>query len=99
MIEIYFTESGILRTLKNCDRFGVDSQKIQIAMTKAYLYEATDTIARKGKEIILNMCDKEEQKQMMSVLHKKLQYQEWPDLIDLKTQIADKLIEENNYCF
>tara|TARA_B110000914_G_scaffold8997_1_gene7415 strand:- start:12 stop:1811 length:1800 start_codon:yes stop_codon:yes gene_type:complete len=99
LIEIYFTESGILRTLKNCDRFGVDSQKIQIAMTKAYLYEATDTIAKKGKEIILNMCDKEEQKQMMSVLHKKLQYQEWPDLIDLKTQIADKLIEENKYCF
>ena len=45
------------------------------------------------------MSDKEEQKQMMSVLHKKLQYQEWPDLIDLKTQIADKLIEENKYCF
>ena len=85
--------------MKNCDRFGVESQNIQIAMTKAYLYEATDIIARKGKEIILNMYDKEEQKKMMSVLHKKLQYQEWPDLIDLKTKIADKLIEENKYCF
>ena len=46
-----------------------------------------------------NLLLKEEQKQMMSVLYKKLQYQEWPDLIDIKTQIADKLIEENKYCF
>jgi alkylation response protein AidB-like acyl-CoA dehydrogenase len=99
LIEIYFTESGILRTLKNCDRFGVESQDIQIAMTKAYTYEATDIIIKKAKEIILNMCNEQEQKQLMNVLNKKLQYRDWPDVIALKTQIADKVIEENKYCF
>ena len=98
-IEIYFTESAILRTLKNCDRSGEKSQLVQIAMTKAYLYEASDIIAKKGKEVIINMCKEDEQKQLLEVLYKKLQFKEYSDIIGLKTQIADKLIEENKYCF
>ena len=98
-IEIYFTESTILRTLKNCDRSGEKSQLVQIAMTKAYLYEASDIIAKKGKEVIINMCKEDEQKQLLEVLYKKLQFKEYSDIIGLKTQIADKLIEENKYCF
>ncbi len=98
-IEIYFTESTILRTLKNCERSGEESQKIQIAMTKSYLYEASDIIAKKGKEVILNICKGDEQKQFLEILNKKLQYKEYPDIIGLKTQVADKMIEENCYCF
>ncbi|MDB4264164.1 acyl-CoA dehydrogenase family protein [Flavobacteriaceae bacterium] len=98
-IEIYFTESAILRTLKNCDRSGEKSQLVQIAMTKAYLYEASDIIAKKGKEVIINMCKEDEQKQLLEVLYKKLQFKEYSDIIGLKTQIADKLIEKNKYCF
>ena len=98
-IEIYFSESSILRTLKNCTRTGEESQTSQIAMTKAYLYEASDIIAKKGKEVIVNMAKGEEQKQLLDVLHKKLKYKDYPDIIELKTQIADKIIEENNYCF
>ena len=84
-IEIYFTESAILRTLKNCDRSGEKSQLVQIAMTKAYLYEASDIIAKKGKEVIINMCKEEEQKQLLEVLYKKLQFKEYSDIIGLKT--------------
>jgi len=98
-IEIYFSESSILRTLKNCTRTGEESQTSQIAMTKTYLYEASDIIAKKGKEVIVNMAKGEEQKQLLDVLHKKLKYKDYPDIIELKTQIADKIIEENNYCF
>ncbi|MDA9577262.1 acyl-CoA dehydrogenase family protein, partial [Flavobacteriaceae bacterium] len=76
-IEIYFTESAILRTLKNCDRSGEKSQLVQIAMTKAYLYEASDIIAKKGKEVIINMCKEDEQKQLLEVLYKKLQFKEY----------------------
>ena len=68
-------------------------------MTKIYLYEATDIIAKKGKEVIVNMCKEDEQEQLLEVLHKKLQYHAYPDIIGLKTKVADKLIKENNYCF
>src|SRR5690606_39293998 len=42
LIEIYMAESAILRTEKNVKRFGEDSQKEQIAMSKLYLYKAVD---------------------------------------------------------
>ena len=45
------------------------------------------------------MAKGEEQKQLLDVLNKKLKYKDYPDIIELKTQIADKIIEENNYCF
>ena len=34
LIEIYMAESGILRTEKNIHRFGLESQKTQLAMSK-----------------------------------------------------------------
>jgi len=45
------------------------------------------------------MCKEDEQEQLLEVLHKKLQYHAYPDIIGLKTKVADKLIKENNYCF
>ena len=50
LIEIYLAESAILRTEKNAKRFGEDSQAIQIAMSKLYLYHAVDLVEENGKE-------------------------------------------------
>ncbi|MGB0600847.1 MAG: acyl-CoA dehydrogenase family protein, partial [Flavobacteriaceae bacterium] len=50
LIEIYFCESAILRTLKNCNRSGVNSQEIQIAMTQNYVFEAQGLISKRIKE-------------------------------------------------
>ena len=58
-----------------------------------------DKTFKKGKEVILNICKGDEQKQFLEILNKKLQYKEYPDIIGLKTQVADKMIEENCYCF
>ena len=38
MTEIYLSESAILRTEKNCNRFGESKQEGQIAMTQLHLY-------------------------------------------------------------
>ena len=39
LIEIYLVESAILRTEKNINRYGVDAQQTQLAMTIAgYIY-------------------------------------------------------------
>ena len=40
LIEIYMVESAVYRTLKNIDRFGADSQTVQIAMTELYVFNA-----------------------------------------------------------
>ena len=97
LIEIYLSESTLLRTLKNTERQGNESQKTQIAMVQHYVYEAHDTILKRAKEVILTLSKGKEQQQLLEVLHKNCAYQNPPDLIQLKTQIANRFIEENAY--
>lgn len=54
LIEVYMAESGILRTEKNAKRFGVESQKEQIAMSQLYLYNAVEIIIKNAKEGIIS---------------------------------------------
>jgi hypothetical protein len=101
LIEIYFCESAILRTLKNCNRSGVNSQEIQIAMTQNYVFEAQGLIAKRIKEVILHLTgdNKDERNQLLEVLQKHGEYIDHPDSFGLRIKIADHLIKENKYCF
>jgi len=101
LIEIFFSESALLRTLKNCDRLGFDSQDIQIAMVQNYIYDAQSIIFKSLKEVILHITidKKEERDQLLKVIHKHSEYVNYPDSIGLKNKIADNLIRENKYCF
>ena len=101
LIEIYFCESAILRTLKNCNRSGVNSQEIQIAMTQNYVFEAQGLITKRIKEVILHLTgdNKDERNQLLEVLQKHGEYIDHPDSFGLRTKIADHLIKEKKYCF
>ncbi len=101
LIEIYFCESAILRTLKNYNRSGVNSQEIQIAMTQNYVFEAQGLIAKRIKQVILHLTDdnKDERNQLLEVLQKHGEYIDHPDSFGLRTKIANHLIKENKYCF
>ena len=72
LIEIYFSESAILRTLKNCNRSGLSSQEIQIAMTENYVFEAQGLITKRIKEVMLHLSgeNKDERIQLLEVLQK-----------------------------
>ena len=99
LIEIYMTESALLRTEKNCNRLGKETQTNQIAMTKLYLYKAVDIIQSKGKEVIVSFASGDEQKGLLMGLKRFTKYYEYPNVIKLKNSIADRLKEENKYCF
>ena len=99
LIEIYMAESTILRTEKNAKRFGEDAQEHQIAMAKLYLYNAVDTINSKAKEGIVSFAEGDEQRMMLMGLKRFTKYTNMPNVVVLRTQIADKLSEENEYCF
>ena len=101
LIEIYFSESAVLRTLKNCNRRGVNSQEIQIAMTQNYIFDAQGLITKRIKEVILHLTadNKEERNQLLDVLQKHGEYVDHPNNFELRTKIADHLIKENKYCF
>ena len=99
LIEVYMAESALLRTEKNAKRYGEENQRNQIHMTQLYLYQAVDTIQSKAKQVIISSSDGDEQKGLLMGLKRFTKYYEYPNVIDLKNKISDKLKEENKYCF
>ncbi|NKI27221.1 acyl-CoA dehydrogenase [Arenibacter sp. 6A1] len=99
LIEIYMAESTILRTEKNAKRFGEESQATQIAMSKLYLYTAVDTVIQKGKEAIVSFAEGDEQRMMLMGLKRFTKYTNQPNVVALRTQIADKVAADNGYTF
>ncbi|WP_340199001.1 acyl-CoA dehydrogenase family protein [Ascidiimonas sp. W6] len=99
LIEVYMAESAILRTEKNAKRFGEESQKHQIAMAKLNLFHAVEKIGSKGKEAIASFTEGDEQRMMLMGLKRFTKYTNLPNIVKLRNEIAEKLSEENNYCF
>ncbi|WP_298903320.1 acyl-CoA dehydrogenase family protein [uncultured Psychroserpens sp.] len=99
LIEIYMAESTVLRTEKNAKRFGEEAQKVQIAMSKLYLYNAVSIVEGKGKESIISFAEGDEQRMMLMGLKRFTKYQNYPDIVDLRNEIAEKVKAENKYCF
>jgi len=99
LIEVYMAESAILRTEKNAKRFGEDSQKEQIAMSKLYLYNAVDIVIKNAKEGIVSFAEGDEQRMMLMGLKRFTKYANYPNVIDLRNIIAEKIKAENKYCF
>src|SRR5690606_24334271 len=99
LIEIYMAESTILRTEKNAKRFGEKEQELQIAMAKLYLYNAVSIVEKNGKESIISFAEGDEQRMLLMGLRRFVKYNNYPDIVDLRNAIAEKLKSENKYCF
>ncbi len=99
LIEIYMAESAILRTEKNCKRFGEDSQTYQIAMSKLYLYNAVDIIHKNAKEGIVSFAEGDEQRMMLMGLKRFTKYQNQPNVVAIRNSISEKIQKENKYPF
>ena len=97
LIEIYFAESALFRTLKNIDREGIESQTTQKNIVEFYVFEAYNIIHKNAREVILSVSEGKEQEQLLKILNEKCSYNSYPNVFDLKTKIADKFIEENTF--
>ena len=98
MIEIYASESAILRTEKLVGIKGQAACEHQIAMSRVYLYEAVDKIEAAAKEAIVSFTKGDEQKVLLMGLKRFTK----PDFINTKEQrriIADYMIEQGKYPF
>ena len=99
LIEVYMAESTILRTEKNAKRFGEEAQAVQIAMSQLYLYNAVEIVIKKGREAIVSFADGDEQRMMLMGLKRFTKYTNYPNVVALRTQIADKVAADNGYTF
>ena len=98
-IETYLSESSLKRTIKNIERTSDKNQSDQINMTRLYIYEASQIVQKKSRDVINSIIDIGEQDDLYSSIIEKLHYSENPNVFDLKTKIANQLISENKYCF
>ena len=99
LIEIYMVESAILRTEKNAIRFGQKELNIQMDMSKLYLYNALDISSKVCKQIIVSISTGNKQKMLLNGLNKFTKYKNYPNVIEIRNNIAEKVKNENKYCF
>jgi len=92
-------ESAILRAEKLAKNKGEDKVKEQIAMAKLNLFQAIDVIETRGKHSIISFTEGDEQRMMLMGLRRYIKYVNMPNIIELRNIIADKVTEENKYCF
>ena len=99
MIEIYMAESAILKAEKVVKLSSEKEGEIQVAMAKLNLYNAVEKITNFGKEAVLYFSEGDEQRMMLMGLKRFTKYVNNPNPIVLRKVIAEKVIEENKYCF
>lgn len=99
LIEIYQSESVLYRTLKNIERYGAESQKVQIAMTQLYVFNATEHIERRAKEGIASISEGDEQRGMLMGLKRFTKYQNLPNIVGIKQLIAESVKDTDGYVF
>ncbi|GGF70296.1 acyl-CoA dehydrogenase family protein [Wenyingzhuangia marina] len=99
LIEIYMAESTLLKTEKLVNKTSEKEAALQIAMTKLNLFNVVETINRKGKEAIVSFTENDEQRMLLMGLKRFTKYNNYPNVVALKKEIAKIAITKNGYPF
>ena len=98
MIEVFACESAYLRTMKLAGMKNEAELKPYVDMTKVYISDAIERINLYGKHAIAAFAEGDELKMLMLGLKRFTKY-DTVNTVQLRREIADKLIEANKYCF
>jgi len=96
VIETYACESAILRTQKLAKLKGEDASALPVAITQVYVSDAIERIALYGKHAVTAFAEADELK-MLNLGLKRFTKLEPINTTKLRRQIADALIEANEY--
>ncbi|TAL63350.1 MAG: acyl-CoA dehydrogenase [Bacteroidetes bacterium] len=98
LIDLYVSESVLLRVEKLVSMRGEEACKEQIDIMRVYLNDAADRINKNGKEAINSFASGDEQRMMLMGL-KRFTKTEPFNAKDARRRVAAKLISENKYCY
>ena len=96
LIEIYMAESVILRAEKLAHEKSSHAELAE-KMAKVQLFNSVEKIKSNATEGIISFADGDMQKMMLSGLKRFTRYNEFPNIVQLKTEIAEKFINDNGY--
>ena len=97
-IEIFHSESALLRTIKLAEQRGEAAASLEMDMMRTYLYDAADKINKAGKDALNSFADGDELR-MMHIGLKRFTKVEPYNTKDARRRVCAKLLEENKYCF
>lgn len=98
LIEVFACESVLLKTEKLMSIKGEAACGLQIDMTRVYISDAMERINLSGKHAIAAFNDGDTLRIMLMGLKRFTKYDTY-NTIAARRRVADKLIEENQYCF
>ncbi|HZR57415.1 MAG TPA: acyl-CoA dehydrogenase family protein [Terriglobales bacterium] len=96
VVETYAMESAVLRTQKLAEKQGESAAALSIAMTRVYLSQAMDKIEAAAKKIIAAIAEGDMLRTQLAILRRLAKHEPF-NTIELRQQIAQKMIERGKY--
>ena len=96
VIETYAMESAVLRAQKIAERNGEKAASLPIAMTRVYLSRAMEKIEAAAKKVIAAVAEGDMLRTQLAILRRLAKHEPF-NVIELRQQIAQKVIERGKY--
>ncbi len=98
MIDLYNSESIILRVEKLTSNYNSENLEAQIAMMKVYLWDAQSRLVKNAQDALASFATGDELRIMMMGIKRFARY-EAVNVKELRRTVANKIIAANEYCF
>jgi butyryl-CoA dehydrogenase len=95
-IETYAMESAVLRAQKIVQTKGEDGAALPIAMTRVYLSQALERVESAARKVIAAVANGDTMRTQLAILRRLAKYEPF-NTIELRQQIAQKMIERGKY--
>jgi butyryl-CoA dehydrogenase len=96
VIETYAMESAVLRAWKMVETKGESDASLPIAMTRVYLSQSMEKIEAAAKKVIAAVADGDMLRTQLAILRRLAKHEPF-NTIELRQQIAGKIIERGKY--
>ncbi|WMN07049.1 acyl-CoA dehydrogenase family protein [Marivirga arenosa] len=98
VIQLYVVESCWLRSQNKKDLLGEEAAQIELEISKLQLYDAIEEIKSAGQKAILSFAEGDDAKMLLMALKRFTKFNTF-NLKESGRMIADKVIEEGEFCF
>src|SRR5580700_7615938 len=95
-IETYAMETAVLRAQKIAESKGEAGAALPIAMTRVYLSQAMEKVESAARKVIAAVAEGDMLRTQLAILRRLAKYEPF-NTIDLRQQIAQKMIERGKY--
>jgi alkylation response protein AidB-like acyl-CoA dehydrogenase len=96
VMEGYAMESALLRTMKIASAQSESAAALPIAMTRVYLSQSMDKMESAARKIIAAVAEGDMLRTQMAILRRLAKHDPY-NIIELRQQIAEKIIERGKY--